>query len=108
MKLEEKDKIIADMKTKHGKVFVSSPKADPDTFVVFKGANRTQTREYKADRDNDAYKYVADERLAQACVVYPDKAGFNAILEEFPFYSGPLAYEIIQASGGGDASSKKA
>lgn len=108
MKADEKNKIIEDLKKAHGEVYVSSPKCDSETFVVFKKAGRAETRAYKSDRDNDAYKFLADERLCQVCVVYPDKKGFEALLDQFPFYSGPLAFEIITASGGGDASSKKA
>jgi hypothetical protein len=100
--------ILDKLRTQYGEIFVASPGADSETEVVFRRASRADVRGYKSDKDHDTYKFVADERLDEACVIYPDRMGFQAVLDKYPFFAGPLAGQIMLASGGGEASAKKA
>ena len=59
-------------------------------------------KEQKIAEMQAKYKKV-DERLIQACVVYPDRITLMALLDEYPFFEGPLVREIVTVSGGGVA-----
>ena len=96
------------LRLQYGQVWVASPNENPDTEVVYRKASRIEARAYYTDRDSDAYKYLAAERLVSACVVYPPRHDLEALLDANAFFAGPLAGAIMMASGGGDARSKKA
>jgi hypothetical protein len=101
--LTDKEQKIAEMQAKYKKVYVLSPGCDPKVYVIFKPAGRAEFRQVKLDQDHDVYKNMVDERLIQACVVYPDRITLMALLDEYPFFEGPLVREIVTVSGGGVA-----
>jgi hypothetical protein len=98
------EKVLEDLRAKHGDLYMVETEIGP---VVFRGANRVEYRQWKSARDDDAKKFAADEILSRACVVYPDAAAFEAMLDKLPALAGILQGEIIQVSGGAALSRKK-
>jgi hypothetical protein len=108
MSAEDHAMLVADLKQKHGPDLIEVPiPTNPDIFVIARRADRAIHRARKADRNHEVYKDQIDERLCAACVVWPDQHRYDAILEKYPYFSGPLAYEIIKFSGGTDSSARK-
>lgn len=98
------DSKLDELRAKHGALYSVDTELGP---VIYRGANRIEFRQWKANRDDDAKKLVADEILARACVVYPDAAGFEALLDKLPALATLLQGEIIEVSGGAKLSAKK-
>lgn len=104
---EEKASIIAELRGKCSTLYESSPDCDPDTFVIFRPATRIEYNTYRQQRDSDASRYDADYTLGYATVVYPDRAGLDAIYDRIPAFASSLAVDIIHQSGGLKSSVKK-
>lgn len=102
----EQEKLVEDLRAKHSTVYVVE---DPDTFglVVFKRPTKLDFRALKKDRDDEDRKSVSDEIFAQKIVVYPDAAGFNALLDQYPLLSTNISGEAMKVSGGAKLEVKK-
>ena len=95
---------LDELRAKHGALYSVDTEHGP---VVYRGCNRIEFRQWKANRDDDAKKLVADEILARACVVYPDAAAFDSVLDKLPALATLLQSEIIEVSGGAKLAAKK-
>ena len=91
--------LIADLKAKHGALIKVTVPCDPDVFVIAKRADRGVMRQRNADKNHEVYKNILDERLCQACVVWPDQHVLESVLSTYGFFSGELAGEIMLFSG---------
>ena len=103
---EEKAALIQELHAKHRDLFESSPDADPDTFVIFKPAARTEYSTYRSQRENGP-ACDAEFGLCYVAVVYPDRSGLDLILDRFPAFASSLAVDIIHESGGLKSTTKK-
>jgi len=96
---EEKQQLVADLKAKHGDLIEVSVPCEPSIFVISKRADRAIHRARKADRNHEVYKDLVDDRLCEACVVWPDQHILNAVFDKYPYFVGELAGEIMLFSG---------
>lgn len=82
---------------------------DPEEFglVIFRRPGKLDLRAFKADRDDEDLKTVADERLSAKLVLYPDAAGFSSLLDNYPVLASNIAQQAVKLAGGGKLDVKK-
>ena len=82
---------------------------DPEEFglVIFRRPTKLELRAFKADRDDDDRKVVADEVLAAKLVLHPDPAGFSALLDSYPVLATNISAQAVKLAGGGKLDVKK-
>lgn len=99
------DKLEADLKAKYGQVFRYEAEGLPT--IYFRKPSRLEYRAFKAARGDESKKFAADEILACACVVHPDRVAFESILDADPVLATSVSGKILESSGGASAEVKK-
>ena len=112
------DEVIADLKAKHGKVFImeavaAQDKGDVPVYIVFKKPSIPALRRFedKANQKNNstAEAAIAKNFLVADCIVWPNKEEVEKVFEEYPLISTRLLNEVIRLlRGQGQVESKKA
>lgn len=67
----------------------------PLGIVIVKRPSRAAYREYQTSDD----RFEAQDVLVHACLVHPDHAGYERILDEYPAIQGQLAGAIALLAG---------
>lgn len=67
--------------------------------VVFRPPNRGEYKQFRAKLHNDALKADATEWLARACVVYPSREAFDALLNDYPGITDACGDAIGELAG---------
>jgi hypothetical protein len=82
---------------------------DPEEFglVIFRRPGKLDLRAFKADRDDEDLKPMADERLSAKLVLYPDAVGFNTLLDSYPVLASNISQQAVKLAGGGKLDVKK-
>ena len=93
------------IKEAHGDIYITEFDGQE---IAFRRPTRFEYRTFKADRADDTKKTVADERLTQTCVVYPEALVLGALFDKYPALASVLAGEIHEAAGGAKLEVKKA
>lgn len=94
---------LASLKAKYGTVFeIKIPASDYDDAVsVFvKRVPKADWKRFRSMASDDAQRADALETLTWACVVYPDAAGFGAMLEERPGLAEKIGGKLVDMAGG--------
>jgi hypothetical protein len=95
--LEDGD-VTEALQVKWGKAMFSlTVPDDPNVSVIARRAGNDVTRQRKKDEDNEMPGETLDEKLCQACTVWPDN--YQLILDRYPFFIEELAGEIMLYSG---------
>lgn len=71
--------------------------------AIFRRPTRDEYRKFKADLSNDEVKPYALEYLVTACCLHPDRAAFNAMLDEAPALSDSFGNDLVKWAGLGQA-----
>lgn len=66
---------------------------------VFRAPKRDEYKRFRAMLHDDALKPEATEYLARACVVYPTREGFDALLNDYPALGEACADKIGELAG---------
>lgn len=103
---EEKSSLIDGLKAKYPTLYESSPDCDPDTFVIFRPAARTEYTKYRSDRENGS-AVDAEFGLSYVTVVYPPRSELDAVFDRYPAFASSLAVDIIHNSGGLKSETRK-
>lgn len=98
------------LKEKYGKrlavIPIPATEWDPACEIVIKAPPRGEYKRFRSMLFNDEQKPEALETLAKACLVYPEPAQFQAMLEDRPALAetvGGHAAELAGAEGKIDA-----
>lgn len=95
---------VAELEAKHGKVLHLRREAGE---AVFRRPKRDEWRKFKADLGNDEGKHMASENLVIACAVWPERAQFEALLDDAPGLIDAFANGLTSWSGLGQAETVK-
>jgi len=90
------DDVMAQLKSEHGvDLFVYSTE---DTTIVFRKPKRAEHKRFLDQISSDKSKADAMEIYVRGAVVYPDKADFSSLLDEYAGLIEVLAGEIASAA----------
>lgn len=74
---------IAAWEAQHGPVIILRP-PDRSFEVVFRKPTRLEHRQFRSASQNPAKAADAQEALSFQCLIYPDRAAYDALLEKYP------------------------
>jgi hypothetical protein len=100
------EKQLAEFKAKYGEVYVLS--AECGESVVVKKPSRAAYHCWKAERADEAKRVVAVENLLKSCVVAPEAAVLESMLEQQPAIADTFGEDLLRLAGLGRSSAKKA
>jgi hypothetical protein len=94
-------KTIEDLKAKHGRVYqLTVPLGDDEPRVfVFRAPKKPEYKRYRKEMFDEETRDVATEHLVRDVIVHPDKAGFNALLEEYPALAETIGKDVQRVMG---------
>lgn len=79
---------IDEFEQKHKRVAHLKGKEDPDGKIpweiIIRRPTRAEYKQYRSQSHNQAQVADAQEILARKTCVYPDAAGFDALLDDYP------------------------
>lgn len=97
------DEQISALKAKHGdklKVIpIPATEFDPECEVVIKRPPRGEYKRFRAMLFDEEQKAGALETLARSCVVYPEPAEFNKMLDERPALAETVGGKCAEFAG---------
>jgi hypothetical protein len=77
-----------------------SATVDAKEYVVYaRKPSRAEYKRFRQDASDDRKKASALEMLVCSCVLYPDGAAFQALLDEAPGLSETFGEELLKACG---------
>lgn len=87
---------IAELKAAHGEVYEITA---CDVTVVVKAPTRAQYNQYRTLMFDPDRRALANQGLLLNCVVDPDRAGMEALLERLPGLAETIGSEIAEIAG---------
>lgn len=76
---------IEELEATHKRIAVVRGNGDPPAWeIVMRKPTRAEYKMFRAQLTNPAQAPDAQEILVRKCVVYPDAAAFDAMLEDYP------------------------
>jgi hypothetical protein len=94
-----KASILKEAKQKSGAAKVFVVVVDEEHFLVRRPKTDEHDRQIAAALTGGIKVAVESRNLARACVVYPDKASFGALIEELPGLGLSIAGELMKLTG---------
>lgn len=91
----EADKAIAEAEEKYGASKIAAVHTDLGVIIV----RRPHAAIFKRFQDSGEATYEEFDKLVRPSVVYPDKAKFDAILDELPATMGRLGNAVATLAG---------
>lgn len=76
--------------------------------VIVKSPNRATWKRFRAQAQDEGKRIIAMEELVRACVVHPDRAGLEAMLDRKPGLVETFGKELAELAGASDKAEKKA
>jgi hypothetical protein len=96
------DKTVEALKAKHPDVKLVVLTAPGGEEVVVKKPDRIAFRRYRGAMMDDARRADANENLLRQCLVHPDAAAFEAMLDEAPGLSDTFSGKLLRIAGLGN------
>jgi hypothetical protein len=108
MDATERQKIIDEAKLKNKTVYLFDVPADEQgRFILFRQANPSDLAKFRENANHEQLQYQKEQVLCLSCVVYPDMATYNQLVQDFAGVPYSLANEIWRQARGGDSVAKK-
>lgn len=96
-------KVIEELKAKHGEVFLLASKSHE---VVVRKPDRQIWRKFVTLAADQSRRPDAIERIFLDCVVYPDAAGVQALLDRYPALAQQFGAEVTDLARDGEVEKK--
>jgi hypothetical protein len=96
---------VEELKAKHGALHSLSV---GDAEVIVKAPRGEIWRRYRTQLLDEQKRIVATENLVRGCVVWPDKAGLDSMLDARPGLAEAFGRELVKMAGAGEDVEKKA
>jgi hypothetical protein len=78
-----------------------------DRDFLFRRPTRAEYKRYRSKIFDVESRDSATEQLTRACVLYPDPAAFDALLEELPALGETVGAEVLKSAGVANAEAAK-
>lgn len=99
---------IEELESMHKRIAVLRGVGDPPAWeIVLRKPSRAEYKMFRAQIMNPAQAPDAQEILVRKCVVFPDAAGFDALLEDYPAIPEAASEAIKRLTGLGAAEDTK-
>ena len=76
-------------------------------LFLFRQANPSDLAKFRENANHEQLQYQKEQVLCLSCVVYPDMATYNQLVQDFAGVPYSLANEIWRQARGGDSVAKK-
>lgn len=96
---------IEELKAKYGELHVLEHQGNE---VIVTAPNRPTWKRFRSQILDDRKHDIALEELVRACVVYPDRATFDALLDKKPGLVETFGKAVTELAGSGGNPEKKA
>lgn len=97
------DDKIQELKSKHGEklkvIPIPATEFDAECEVVIKRPPRGEYKRFRAMLFDEEQKAMALETLARSCVVFPEAADFNKMLDERPALAETIGGKCAEFAG---------
>lgn len=82
---------IAELEAKHGEIAILN---GPNGVyqVAFRKPKRAEWKLFRSNARNEAKRADAEEGLSMACIVYPERSEYVALLEKYPAIPDTVAF----------------